>query len=403
MQFIKPGTEFDFIGKRKIAATSSAIAVLASLALFLFGGDALGPRYGVDFSGGTEIHLKVSEGVTIGDIREGLASAGLPDDKVQEFGTSGVEYLVRVDQVNFGADEFFKQVQAKLIEVYGQDYWRSFDWDPEQSVTMTARASAAIDPDAIEHQLKDSLGKDDIGVTESKVDHNAVVVSFPGLTDTVKKSLGGALGSGSFEVESVEMVGPSVGAELREKGIFALLISLLLILVYVAFRFDLAFAPGAVGALFHDVLITVGFFCIFHKEFTIITIGALLTIVGYSLNDTIVVFDRIRENMRKNLRTDLGTIINMSLNETLSRTVLTSITTLLAVVVLYAIGGPVIRDFAFALAIGVVIGTYSSIYVASPMIIFLQRWLPVELIDDDGARKARERAAARAAKEAGVI
>ena len=150
--------------------------------------------------------------------------------------------------------------------------------------------------------------------------------------------------------------------------------------------------PGAVTALGHDVLITIGIFCLLGKEFTLPTIGALLTIVGYSLNDTIVVYDRIRENLRRYPRRDLGEVINVSLNETLSRTLLTSVTTLMAVTALMVFGGPIIRDFSFALLIGVLIGTYSSIFVASPMILFLQKWLPVEVPtgeEEDAARRAR--------------
>jgi preprotein translocase SecF subunit len=159
----------------------------------------------------------------------------------------------------------------------------------------------------------------------------------------------------------------------------AIFLSLALILVYVAFRFDLSFAPGAVTALFHDVTITIGVFCVLGREFSLPTIGALLTIVGYSLNDTIVVYDRIRENLHRYPRRDLAELINLSLNETLSRTLLTSVTTMLAVGSLILLGGPILQDFAIALAVGVIVGTYSSIYVASPMILALQKWLPVDV------------------------
>ncbi len=348
------------------------------------------PKYGVDFSGGTEIHVRVSEGVGIGDLRSGLSAIGLSDDSVQKFGGSGLEYLVRVDKVNFGAAEFFTKVEAQLKADYGDDAWVSFDYDPQQSVKMTAKATRDITPAEVQAKLK-TLNAD-VQVTESKVEHQALVVSFPGLTDVVKKRLGGALGEDKFEVLGVEVVGPSVGAELRRKGILSILFSLALILVYVAFRFDLSFAPGAVLALGHDVMITIGLFCLLGREFTLPTIGALLTIVGYSLNDTIVVYDRIRENLQRYPRRDLGEVINVSLNETLSRTLLTSVTTLMAVAALMAFGGPIIRDFSFALLIGVLVGTYSSIFVASPMILFLQKWLPVEVPTGDQEAEASRHA-----------
>ncbi len=393
MQIVKHGSSYDFVGKRRMMAIVSIIVVSLSAVVAIIGSivdTPVSPKYGVDFSGGTEIHVRVAEGVDIADLRKGLSAIGLSDDSVQKFGGSGLEYLVRVDKVNFGAAEFFTKVEAQLKTDYGEDAWVSFEFDPDQSVKMTAKSTKPIGADEVATKLK-ALNPD-VEVTESKVEHQALVVSFPGLTDVVKKRLGGALGDDKFEVLGVEVVGPSVGAELRRKGGLSILFSLALILVYVAFRFDLSFAPGAVTALGHDVLITIGIFCLLGKEFTLPTIGALLTIVGYSLNDTIVVYDRIRENLRRYPRRDLGEVINVSLNETLSRTLLTSVTTLMAVTALMVFGGPIIRDFSFALLIGVLIGTYSSIFVASPMILFLQKWLPVEVPtgeEEDAARRAR--------------
>ena len=393
MQFIKHGSTYDLIGKRRIAAIGSMIAVAIAV-LIAIGGSLVdmpfSPKYGVDFAGGTEIHLKVADGVTIQDLRAGLGKVGLNDDSVQKFGGSGLEYLVRVESVNFGAADFFTQVEGQLKADYGEETWLRFEWDPEQSIRMSAKADRTIAPEEVQSKLA-ALNKD-VTVEESKVEHNALIIGFPGVTDAVKNSLAGALGADQFSVLSVEMVGPSVGAELRRKGLLSILFSLALILVYVAFRFDLSFAPGAVAALGHDVAITIGIFCLLGREFTLPTIGALLTIVGYSLNDTIVVYDRIRENLIRFPRRDLAEVVNVSLNETLSRTVLTSITTMAAVAALIAFGGPIIADFSLALAIGVIVGTYSSIFVASPMILFLQKWLPVETpIEDDEEPALRAR------------
>lgn len=173
----------------------------------------------------------------------------------------------------------------------------------------------------------------------------------------------------AYDIRSVQEVGPKIGGELRRTAIMAVFISLLGILIYISYRFKFQFAVGAVAALFHDVLITLGIFSILQLEISLVVVAAFLTIVGYSLNDTIVVFDRIRENQKILRRESFSSITNISLNQTLSRTVITSFTTLLVVLVLYIVGGEVIHDFSFALLVGVIIGTYSSLFVASPIVL----------------------------------
>ncbi len=177
-------------------------------------------------------------------------------------------------------------------------------------------------------------------------------------------------GEGTVEIRRSEMVGPQVGQDLREKGIMAVVYAMIGILFYITWRFEFRFAVGAILALIHDVAITIGVFSLFGKEIDLPIIAAFLAIIGYSLNDTIIVYDRIRENMGKLSKSDFPTIVNRSINETLSRTILTSGTTLLVVLSLFVLGGGVIHNFAFALLIGVLIGTYSSIFVASPLLIF---------------------------------
>ncbi|VAX25046.1 Protein translocase subunit SecF [hydrothermal vent metagenome] len=178
----------------------------------------------------------------------------------------------------------------------------------------------------------------------------------------------------NFIVERVEMVGPKVGADLREKAFLALFYSLVGILIYITLRFELRFGVAAIVALGHDTMITVGAFSLMDKEFTLTVIAALLTVIGYSLNDTIVIFDRIRENLRLKRGQGLESILNTSINQTLSRTILTSSTTLVVVLSIFILGGEVIHDFAFALLVGIVVGTYSSIYVASPIILLWSEW-----------------------------
>jgi preprotein translocase subunit SecF len=199
------------------------------------------------------------------------------------------------------------------------------------------------------------------------------VSDLGGLSGQIEAMLQEVYGKDGVEVRRTEMVGPKVGEDLRKKGILAIVYALIGILIYITWRFELIFAVGAITALAHDVMITVGAFSIADKEFTLPIVAAILTIIGYSLNDTIVVYDRIRENRRRMRREPFARVINASINETLSRTLLTSLTTLIVVVVLFIYGGGVIHDFAFALMVGVLVGTYSSIFVASPIILTWQQ------------------------------
>ncbi len=198
--------------------------------------------------------------------------------------------------------------------------------------------------------------------------------SMKNLSDLIKEGLAREFGKDAFIVERVEVVGPQVGHDLRKKALFALLYAMIGVLIYITFRFEFRFAVGAIVALVHDVMITVGVFSLLNKEFTLPIIAAILTIVGYSLNDTIVVFDRIRERFAMKRKEAYEETINRSINETLSRTLLTSLTTLFVVVILLVLGGEVIHDFAFALTVGVAVGTYSSIFIASPVLVLFQRF-----------------------------
>ena len=191
------------------------------------------------------------------------------------------------------------------------------------------------------------------------------------LGSMVRKSLMGKFNVDEISVERVEMVGPKVGRDLREKALLSILYAIIGIVIYISWRFELQYAIAAIIALIHDVLVTMGAFSIFDKEFTLVIVAAFLTIIGYSLNDTIVVFDRIRENLRRKGKSSIADMINTSINQTLSRTLLTSGTTLLVVIALFFFGGEIIHDFSFALLVGIFIGTYSSIFIAS---VFLVYW-----------------------------
>lgn len=234
-----------------------------------------------------------------------------------------------------------------------------FDQAPDVGEIRKALGEAGLGSSVIQ-----SLGEDKVAIR---------LKSQEGQADSVSDDLFGILvnqfGQERVSLELVEMVGPQVGADMRRKGMLSILYAMVGILIYVTFRFQFRFALGAIAALVHDIMITVGVFSLFNKEFSLPVIAALLTIIGYSLNDTIVVYDRIRENIRRMPKEKLAVVVNNSINQTLSRTILTSGTTLLVVGCLFVLGGEVIHDFSFALIVGVMVGTYSSIYIASPILL----------------------------------
>ncbi len=199
------------------------------------------------------------------------------------------------------------------------------------------------------------------------------------LTSRVEEALGAAFGKGAYEVRRIEMVGPKVGRDLTRKAIMAIIFSWIGILVYVGVRFEFRYALGGIVALIHDILITITFLSLFNKEFDLNIVAALLAIIGFSINDTIVIFDRIRENARKNIRQGLNEVINASVNQTLSRTILTSLTVIMVLFVLFFFGGAVIHDFTFALLVGTIAGVYSTVFIASPIVLLFEKIKPTDL------------------------
>jgi preprotein translocase subunit SecF len=295
MELIKSGLKIPFTRYRKIAIIISTIVNLAVL-IMLF---VRGPNLGVDFAGGTMVHLKFQQNVTIPDVRQAFEKMDLGGSVIQDFGQPGSnEYLVRLDQTSV-----------------------------------------------------------EIGV----------------LGEQIKKVLTDQFGADQFEVRRIESVGPKIGEDLRQRGALSVIVATIMMGIYIWFRFDLRFGIGAVIALVHDVLVAVGALMLANYEFDLTIIAALLTIVGFSVNDTVVICDRIRENMRKIKRETLEGIINISINETLSRTILTTGTALLVLVSLYLLGGAVIRPFAFTLLVGFISGVYSTIFIASPVILMWKK------------------------------
>ena len=365
MQFIKPGTSIDFVGKRKFAAVVSVLMVLASLALFF----VKGPNWGIDFTGGTEITIDFEDATSIADVRDAMGRLELDGDSVQQVGApEDSKYTIRIQDATFGTKGLRDDVEAALVAAFGKDWIAESDFDAQIGARMLIRYTG---PEVSQDKIQTALKAIDGAVVQESPDDNTVQVKLPGVTSKVQELVKQAFDSKEFGL-SIESVGPKVGDELRRNGVISILATLALVLVYVGFRFELAFAPGAVLALFHDVVIVAGVFVITRHQFNLPMIGAMLTIIGYSLNDTIVIYDRIRENMRRYRRADTERLINDSINETLTRTLATSFTTLVAMLAFLFLGGPVIETFALAIAMGVIVGTYSTIFVASPTILLME-------------------------------
>lgn len=297
----KQQMNYDFMGKRKLAAVFSGLLILVSISSLIMNGLNLG----IDFTGGTLIELGYQETVDLDNVRSALADSMFNDAVVQYFG-SAKDVLIRIA--------------------------------PKEGLNSAALSNELI-------KLLQTTGQ-------------------------------------TADLRRVEFVGPQVGEELTEDGGLAMIYALLCIFVYVALRFQMRFSVGAIAALVHDVIITLGFFSVTGMDFGLSVLAAILAVIGYSLNDTIVVFDRIRENFRRMRKASSVEVVNVSLNQTFSRTVITSLTTLMVLISLFIFGGEIIHAFSTALIVGVVIGTYSSIFIASPVTLALgiskQDLMPVE-------------------------
>ncbi|MBC7396301.1 MAG: protein translocase subunit SecF [Bdellovibrionales bacterium] len=293
---INQNSNIDFVGKRKIWVTLSVLMIAATIVLLF----TKGLNYGIDFTGGAEVRVKVPTSWDTGKLRSSLEKGNLTGMKILQLGSvSDSEYMIRAQEEGKDLNQVVKRIG-------------------------------------------DSLSKD--------------------------------LKPGEYEVKSADIVGPSAGGLLRKNGFLAMFYALLAILIYVAIRFDFTFAPGAVLALFHDAIIVIGIFIVTQKEFDLTVLAAVLALIGYSNNDTIIVFDRVRETQKANPGMPIEQIVNTSVNQTLGRTIMTSLATFVSVFALWAFGGHVLEPFAFALMCGLVVGAYSSIFIASSMVIILTHY-----------------------------
>lgn len=342
MKLLPDNLNYDFVGKRRFFAILSAVIVTICLGLFF----TVGPDWGIDFTGGTQVRIKFDDATTIGDVRQSLEPMGLSGDSVQQFGAVDEhEFNIRIQDPSFGFTELKKNIEETLRTTYGQDWIHEVRSEEQVGARMTIHHTGdAVAPEAIQATLAMYPGV----AVDNAPDDNTFYVKLPPQTEQIGRSIGGFLGDRKFTVVEVESVGPKTGAELRTQATIAIGLTLLLIFVYVAFRFELSYAPGAFLSLFHDACVVLGMFVIFRREFDLNAIGVVLTVLGYSINDTIVIYDRIRENRQKYRRADLAKLINDSINEMLGRTIATNFTAFLAVVAFLFFGGYTIQTFAIA-------------------------------------------------------
>ena len=383
MEFFK-STNIDFLGKKWYFLAFSLVFSVAGVLSMLFWHHL---PLGVDFKGGTQVDIKLVSTPDNNKIRKAVEEAGYRDVKIQQIGTgagsaaSSNEVIVSLpqEQTNEQAlDKGRAEIVAAMEKYFGSAEPGKFDLNNASS-TQVAEYLLSKDPLHLGTDAATRYAQLARQVTDFRdKNRSGVLNSIDELKGTVPPQVVSALNEGAFTsqfgVRGVQIVGPQVGKQLQNQAKWAVLYSLAGMLVYLAFRFEWIYGVAAVVAVFHDTLITVGAFSLTNTEITLTVIAAILTLIGYSMNDTIVVFDRIRENVKLLRRESLSEIVNRSINQTLSRTVLTSGLTFLTVLSLYLFGGEVLHGFSFALVIGILIGTYSSIAVAAPMLVAYQDW-----------------------------
>jgi preprotein translocase subunit SecF len=379
-------TNFDFLGHKWPFIIASLVLTAAGfISLALKGG----PRYGIEFKGGMIMTVRFASKPDIEKIRSVLTKVLSSPPSVQTFeggsDQNEVEIEVGVNAANpKDADVTLAKNRQSVIDALAQNFGQPGNGRLDLNNATTAQLSS---------RLLDPLQRGGVQMSQQQVDalstaiiawrdqHGGLVTRIDdlkgvnGLTAPALNVLNQEIYLAPYTAaRDIEIVGPKVGADLRQQAITATLLALAGMLAYIWFRFEWVYGVGAVIAVFHDTLITIGIFSLLDKEISLTVIAALLTLVGYSMNDTIVIFDRIRENLQMNRREKLEDVINRSVNQTLSRTVMTSGLTFLAVLALFLFGGPVLHSFSLALVVGIIIGTYSSVFVASPIVVGWHNW-----------------------------
>ncbi len=371
-------TNIDFIGRRHWFLLLSFLLFAAGAVATALNG---GPRFGIDFKGGTLVYVKFRDAPDLERIRGVLTEKGLTVATLQPFEDSADAHELKIE-LDLAGDVVETSGKSQVIETLRELY----------PVPPGKLDLNNVGEDALAQRLMANPSLRDAGHSSQDLQAAAAAIvdwrdgsprfglvrdvselsSVPGVAESVLAAATGEVDPGAFHISGVEVVGPKIGSELQWQAMKATLFALAGMLVYIAFRFEWIYGVAAVIAVFHDVSITVGFFSLVGREIELTVVAALLTLVGYSMNDTIVIFDRVRENRKLTRKSGLTDLLNLSINQTLSRTVLTSGLTLVAVVCLFIFGGEVLRGFSFTLVVGVLVGTYSSIFVASPVLLWGQ-------------------------------
>jgi preprotein translocase subunit SecF len=374
-------THIDFMKYRKFWIVVSLVLVAIGIGSIFIHGEL---NIGIDFAGGTQINLQFQDKPDVNQLRKVLEGAGLEEITIQRFGRVEERQVMVRTRLMKGLEEgSLGKVVTALDRQLNPEQAGKPDLNrigPEDLAGVLLR----LNPDhlagdgAVAQYKKMAAGilakRRETGLFRSWDE----IAGLGSLSPAGLAALRQNAGLGRFAVLSTENVGPQIGKELRDRGLYAVLLSLVGMLIYIWFRFELRFGVGAVMASIHDVLVTLGLFALWGFEFNLTTIAAFLTLVGYSMNDTVVIFDRIRENMRKTRRRPLIEVMNESINQTLSRTLLTGGLTLLSVLALLILGGEVLRGFAFVMTVGILVGTYSSIYIASPFALLWEKYFGSE-------------------------
>src|SRR5687767_5240215 len=380
MQFLT-NPKFDFMKYRRVwAVVSLVLTVLAIVVVFLVGK----LNVGIDFAGGTQVVVRLREDVPLDRLRQVLAGAGLGEVSVQRYGAEGSgEVMIRAPLEPGQQEGQEAQILAALDRQFNPQRQAGFDLNQGGSRQLGGLLLAA-DPLQLAQADEGAarLHYEEIAAAVLRLRRELGVLSswqqvagLPEVTPEVVQTLQQRTHLGNFGLLSQEVVGPTMGRELRQRGMWAVALSMLAMLAYIWVRFELRFGIGAVIAILHDVIVVLGLYALMGFEFNLTTVAAFLTLVGYSVNDSVVVFDRVRETMRKSRRGSFEKLLNDAINETLSRTLLTGMTTLAAMGSLLVLGGEALRGFAFVMVVGVVVGTYSSIWVASSFTLLWQSFL----------------------------
>ena len=367
-------TNFDFLGKKWPFIILSLVLTVAGLVSLALKG---GPKYGIDFTGGALLDVSFIHRPPAEAIRKALRQKITGEIEVQE--VSNTQEVM----ISTGApdDKALQVARGDMISTLNSAF------NPGQGDKLDINTTSQED---LALRLRDALTKAGVGFSDDQLTSlTKAITTFrdtpprsglitnlndlsqvSGMTPPILNVIEQVCFPGGFTIRGVQIVGPKIGADLRQQAINVVLIALGAMLIYIAFRFEWIYGVAAVIAVFHDTIITIGLFSLFDKSIDLTVIAALLTLVGYSMNDTIVTFDRIRENLKLGVRGSFADIVNLSINQTLSRTVLTSGLTFLTAISLFLFGGQVLNGFSFALVVGIIVGTYSSIFVASPILVF---------------------------------